>query len=82
MVFSPKVNCNRMGGYLPEDVPSIGRLAGAAGTGADPSPTMTTIPFIVFIGAPLNAEIAPASIKLARAPTNAFFTVQNLLRRI
>jgi hypothetical protein len=50
------------------------------GMGADPSPTMTIIPVVVLVGAPLTAEIAPASIKLARAPMNAFFTVQNLLR--
>jgi hypothetical protein len=50
--------------------------------GADPSPTMTIIPVVVFVVAPLAAEIAPASIKLARAPMNAFFTVQTLLQEI
>jgi hypothetical protein len=43
--------------------------------GAEPSPTITIIPVVVFAVAPLAAEIAPASIKLARAPMNAFFTV-------
>jgi hypothetical protein len=37
---------------------------------------MTIVPVVVFVVAPLAAEIAPASIKLARAPMNAFFTVQ------
>ena len=66
---------------MAREVPSPGSIAGAAmGMGADPSPTMTIIPVVVLVGAPLTAEIAPASIKLARAPMNAFFTVQNLLR--
>jgi hypothetical protein len=50
------------------------------GMGADPSPTMAINPVVEFVVGPLTAEIAPASIKLARAPMNAFFTVQNLLR--
>src|ERR1035441_8213096 len=48
--------------------------------GADPSPTTMTIPVAVLVVAPLTAEIMPANIKLARAPMNAFFTVQNLLQ--
>jgi hypothetical protein len=40
------------------------------------------IPVVVLVGTPLTAEIAPASIKLARAPINAFFTVQTLLQQI
>jgi hypothetical protein len=44
--------------------------------GADPSPKMAIIPAGVFVVALLTAEIAPASIKLARAPMNAFFTVK------
>jgi len=47
--------------------------------GADPSPAMTITPAVVCTGAPLKAEIAPASIKLASAPMSVFFTVQILL---
>jgi hypothetical protein len=43
--------------------------------GADPSPAMMNVSLVVVVVAPLAAEIAPASIKLARAPMNAFFTV-------
>ena len=73
-----------MWGYLPSDGVSLGSITGAAvnGRGADPSLTMAIIPAEVFVMAPLTAEIAPASIKLARAPINAFFTVQFLLRQI
>jgi hypothetical protein len=56
--------------------------ASAIGIGADPSPTTTVFSVVVFVVAPLTAEIAPASIKLARTPMNAFFTVQTLLRQI
>jgi hypothetical protein len=43
---------------------------------------MTTTPFFALIGEPLAALMAPASIKLAKAPMNTFFTVRILLRRI
>jgi hypothetical protein len=49
--------------------------SGAKGMGAEPSPTMTIIPVVVFVVALLAAEIAPASIKLARAAMSVFFTV-------
>jgi hypothetical protein len=52
------------------------------GMGADPSPMMTVICDAGFVVAPLTAEIAPASIKLARAPINVFFMAQNLLRQV
>jgi hypothetical protein len=43
---------------------------------------MTTAPFSALIGEPLTAPMAPASIKLAKAPMNTFLTVRILLRRI
>jgi len=49
------------------------------GSGAEPSPMMLIVPVVTFVVAPLTAEIAPASIKLARAAMNVFFTVRNLL---
>jgi hypothetical protein len=53
-------------------------FAGAArGIGAEPSPTITIIPVVVFVVAQLAADIAPASMRLARAAISVFFTVQN-----
>lgn len=67
-----------MGDYFPSDGPSLVSIsvAGAEGIGAEPSPTMTITPGVVWVGASLTALIAPASIKLAKAPMNTFFTVR------
>ena len=68
-------------GYFPSDAASLASFAGAArGIGAEPSPTMTIIPVVVFVVAPLAADIAPASMRLARAAMSVFFTVQNPFR--
>jgi len=72
-----------VGIYFPSDGPSLALIsvAGAKGIGAEPSPTMTT-PGVVLVGAPLTAVMAPANIKLAKAPMKTFFTFRTLLRRI
>jgi hypothetical protein len=73
-----------VGIYFPSDgsSPVLISVAGAKGIGAEPSPTITITAGAVLVGAPLTAVMAPASIKLAKAPTNIFFTVRILLRQI
>jgi hypothetical protein len=46
---------------------------GDEGTGEVPSPMITAVPVAVFVVAPLTAEIAPASIRLAKAAIIVFF---------
>jgi hypothetical protein len=41
--------------------------------GEAPSPTITTVPFVLDGVAPLTAEMAPASMRLARAAMIVFF---------
>jgi hypothetical protein len=84
MISSPFSHTRPDWGYFASDVPSPGSVSDNAdsGMGADPSVTTTVIPVVVFGVAPLTAEIAPASIKLARAPINVFFMAQNLLRQV
>jgi hypothetical protein len=49
--------------------------------GDAPSPTITTVPVAVDVsGAPLTAEMAPASIRLARAAIIVFFMGVSLPR--
>ena len=69
-----------MGIYLPSDGAPLVLIsvAGAEGIGAEPSPTITT-PGAALVGAPLTAVMAPANIKLAKAPMTTFFTVRTLL---
>jgi len=43
--------------------------------GEVPSPTITAIPVAVFVVAPLTAEMAPASIRLAKAAMIVFFMI-------
>jgi hypothetical protein len=79
MIISPEPQRAPVGIYFPSDGPSLVLIsvAGAEGIGAEPSPTMTITPGVALVGAPLTAVITPASIKLAKAPTNTFFTVRS-----
>jgi hypothetical protein len=82
MIISPEFQRNV--DYFPSNGRSLDSISvdGAKGIGAEPSPTKTITPFVVLVGEPLTALMAPASIKLARAPINTFFTARILLRRI
>src|SRR3974377_373039 len=68
--------------YLFCDDTSPDSASGAADMqmGEVPSPTRTASPEAIrSVVRPLAAEIAPASIRLARAARNAFFMVRSLL---
>jgi hypothetical protein len=76
MIISPEFQRNV--DYFPSNGRSLDSISvdGAKGIGAEPSPKNTITPFVVLVGEPLTALMAPASIKLAKAPINTFFTAR------
>jgi len=70
---------HKLGDYLLHDDAGAQSAGGVAsrGLGDVPSPIKTAMPFGGMLVRLLAAESAPASIRLANIPKNAFFTVES-----